>query len=420
MKINQQKILIILLIFASFISLTVGLKTIATPKNNQTEHSMNTKNIANSQLLNSNQKFAFKLFNQLNNEENLLISPTSIAIALTLLYNGADGVTKQEMAQTLAIQGITLDEVNQGYRDLQQLLTNNDDIALSIANSLWIRKDFPIKQTFIDNNKRYFQAEVSTLEFKNPETKIIINNWVNNATKGKISQIIDSVKPEDVLFLINAIYFNSNWQQEFDRNLTTKQPFYVEKNKTIDYPLMSQSGNFSYFENKDFQLINLPYGKSGAMSMYILLPQKDVNLTTITKGLNEEIWQQWLSNLTKKEGLIALPKFTLEYKAELNDTLINLGMKTAFNNADFSNLTAESIVISQVKHKTFINVDEKGTEAAAVTSIGIRATSMPINSPFKMIVNRPFLYVIQDNNTGTILFMGTINQLDNSMIPNSN
>lgn len=420
MKITPQKTIIIFLIFASLISLTLGLKTIAQSTNHQTQNNMATKNIINSQLLNSNQKFAFKLFNQLNSEQNLLISPTSIAIALTLLYNGADGVTKQEMAQTLAIQGITLDEVNQGYRDLQQLLTNNDDIALSIANSLWIRKDFPLKQTFIDNNKKYFQAEVSTLDFNNFETKKIINSWVNNATKGKISEIIDSVKPDDVLFLINAIYFNSNWQKEFDRTLTTKQPFYVEKNKTIDYPLMSQRGKFSYYENKDFQLINLPYGKSGAMSMYILLPQKEVKLTTITTGLNEEIWQQWLSNLTKKEGLIALPKFTLEYKAELNDTLINLGMKTAFNNADFSNLTEESIVISEVKHKTFINVDEKGTEAAAVTSIGMNRSSMPINSPFQMIVNRPFLYVIQDNNTGTILFMGTINQLDNSMIPNSN
>ncbi|WP_017294334.1 serpin family protein [Geminocystis herdmanii] len=420
MKITPQKTLIIFLICISLISLTLGLKTIAQSTNHQAQNNMNTKKIINSQLLNSNQKFAFKLFNQLNNEENLLISPTSIAIALTLLYNGADGVTKQEMAQTLAIQGITLDEVNQGYRDLQQLLTNNNDIELSIANSLWIRKDFPIKQTFIDNNKKYFKAEVSTLEFKHPETTKTINSWVNNATKGKISEIIDSVKPDDVLFLINAIYFNSNWQKQFDSKLTTKQPFYLEKNKTIDYPLMSQRGNFSYYENKDFQLINLPYGKSGAMSMYILLPQKDVNLSTITTRLNEKNWQQWLSNLSNKEGLIALPKFTLEYKAELNDTLSNLGMKTAFNNADFSNLTAESIVVSEVKHKTFINVDEKGTEAAAVTSIGIRATSMPIDSPFQMIVNRPFLYVIQDNNTGTILFMGTINQLEISMIPKSN
>lgn len=420
MKITQSKTFIIVLIFASLISLTLGLKIIAKPTNNQIENNMNTKNLINSKLLNSNQKFAFKLFNQLNSEENLLISPTSITIALSLLYNGADGVTKQEMAETLAIQGITLDEVNQSYRDLQELLTNNNDIELSIANSLWIRKDFPLKQTFIDNNKNFFQSEVSTLEFKHPETTQIINSWVNKATKGKISEIVDSIKPDDVLFLINAIYFNSNWQKQFDNKLTTKQPFYIEKNKTIDYPLMSQRGNFRYYENKNFQLINLPYGKVGDMSMYVLLPQKDVHLSTITNGLNEQIWQQWLSNLSDKEGLIALPKFTLQYQAELNDTLSNLGMKSAFNNADFSNLTEESIVISEVKHKTFINVDEKGTEAAAVTSIGIRATSIPINSPFQMIVNRPFLYVIQENKTGTILFMGTINQLDNSMIPHSN
>lgn len=420
MKINLQKTIIILLIFISLISITFGFKSLAKITNNQIQNNINSENMINSSLLNSNQKFAFKLFNQLNNSENFLISPTSIAIALTLLYNGADGITKQEIAQTLAIQGISLDEVNQGYQDWQKLLTNHDDIALSIANSLWIRQDFPIKQTFIDNNKKYFKAKISTLDFNHPDTNKIINNWVNNATNGKISKIIDSVKPEDVLFLINAIYFNSNWQQEFDPKLTRKQPFYISKNKTIDYPLMSQQGKFSYYQNKDFQFINLPYGKSGAMSMYILLPRKEVNLTTITKGLNEEIWQKWLSNLTKKEGLIALPKFTLEYEKTLNDTLKHLGMKTTFSDANFTNLSKKSIAVSEVKHKTFINVDEKGTEAAAVTSIGIRVTSMPINSPFQMIVNRPFLYFIQDNNTATILFMGSINQLDNSMIPKSN
>ena len=161
-------------------------------------------------VLRSNSKFAFKLFkslNSTNNQENLFISPTSIGIALTLLYNGADGITKEEMAKTLEIQGITLEEINESYRNLQQLLVENEGIELTIANSLWISKDFPIKQTFIDNNKQFFQGEVSELDFSQPNTKNIINNWVKNATKEKISTIIDSVKPDDVLFLINAIYF---------------------------------------------------------------------------------------------------------------------------------------------------------------------------------------------------------------------
>jgi serpin B len=420
--INKNKILWLLIIIIALISLSFTFQTVAKSSVNKNSqiYSMNNKQNIDANLIESNRQFAFKLFktlNTINGEDNLFISPTSVAIALTLLYNGADGITKEEMAKTLKIQGLSLAQINQNYRDLQQLLISQQELELSIANSLWIRQDFPIKQTFIDTNKKYFQAEVTELDFNKPEAKNIINNWVNNATGEKIPEIVDSIKPDDVLFLINAIYFQSNWQKEFDAKLTQNQPFFSANGKTIDYPLMSQTGDFNYHENQDFQLINLPYGESGKMSMYILLPQKEVNLTTIINKLNDEHWQEWRSQLIRKKGLISIPKFTLKYETKLNKTLENLGMKTAFNNyADFSQLTEEKVAVSEVKHKTFIKVDEKGTEAAAVTSIGIRATSMPVDSPFQMIVNRPFFYVIQDNETGVILFMGNINKLDNSMI----
>lgn len=422
MMINKKKFIWLLTAIFALITLNFTFKTMAESSINKKIEisSINNNQNIKTNFIQSNNKFGFKLFNSLtshNSGDNLFISPTSVAIALTLLYNGADGITQEEMAKTLQIQDINLEEVNQSYRNLQQLLTSQKEIELSIANSLWIRQDFPIKQTFIDTNKKYFQAEVTELDFNKPEAKNIINNWVNNATREKIPEIIDSIQPDDVLFLINAIYFQGNWQKEFDSKLTKNQPFFSANGKTIDYPLMSQTGEFNYYENQDFQLINLPYGESGKMSMYILLPQKEVNLTTIINKLNDEHWQEWRSQLIRKKGLISIPKFTLKYETKLNETLENLGMKTAFNNkADFSQLTEEKVAVSEVKHKTFIKVDEKGTEAAAVTSIGIRATSMPVDSPFQMIVNRPFFYVIQDNETGLILFIGNIKKLDNSMI----
>lgn len=421
MMINKNKFICLLTAILALIALNFAYQTLAKSSTNKKIEvfSMNSNQNINNNFIQGNNKFAFNLFNSLtshNSGDNLFISPTSIAIALTLLYNGADGITKEEMAKTLQIQDINLEEVNQSYRDLQQLLTSQKEIELSIANSLWIRQDFPIKQTFIDTNKKYFQAEVTELDFNKPEAKNTINNWVNNATREKIPEIINSIEPDDVLFLINAIYFQGNWQKEFDSKLTKNQLFFLANGKTIDYPLMSQKGEFNYYENQDFQLINLPYGKSGKMSMYILLPQKEVNLTTIINKLNNENWQQWRSQLVRKKGLISIPKFTLEYESQLNKTLENLGMKTAFNkNANFSKLTEEKVTVSEIKHKTFIKVDEKGTEAAAVTSIGLRTTSMPVDSPFQMIVNRPFFYVIQDNETGLILFIGNIKKLDNSM-----
>lgn len=422
MMINKNKFIWLLTAIFALITLNFTFETMAESSINKKIEisSINNNHKIKTNFIQSNNKFGFKLFNTLkrnNSENNLFISPTSIAVALTLLYNGADGITKEEMAKTLQIQDINLEEVNQSYRDLQQLLTSQKEIELSIANSLWIRQDFPIKQNFIDTNKKYFQAEVTELDFNKPEAKNIINNWVNNATREKIPEIINSIQPDDVLFLINAIYFQGNWQKEFDSKLTKNQPFFSANGKTIDYPLMSQTGDFNYYENQDFQLINLLYGKSGKVSMYILLPQKETNLTTIIDKLNDENWQQWRSQLVRKKGLISMPKFTLKYETQLNEILDNLGMKTAFNNnADFNQLTEEKVTVSEVKHKAFIKVDEKGTEAAAVTSIGVRMTSISVDSPFEMIVNRPFLYVIQDNQTGLILFIGNIKKLDNSMI----
>jgi serpin B len=363
-------------------------------------------------LVNANREFAFKLFSQVNQQDqnqNIFVSPTSVSIALSLLYNGADGQTQQQMAQVLELQGMKLEEINQAYQSLQNLLENQPEVELSIANSLWLKQGFPVESEFLANNKKYYQAEIKELDFSQPDSKDIINNWVATATNDKITEIIDSIDPRDVFFLINAIYFKGTWTTQFDPQLTETKPFYLNNNQKINHALMSQRGNFSYYENDQFQAINLPYGESQNLSMYIFLPKKNSNLDKFLKNLTSQNWQEWGNNFSKQEGFISIPKFKLEYEITLNDTLKSIGMTDIFSNyANFKKMTTEEVFVNEVKHKTFIDVNEEGTEAAAVTSVGIRTTSVQINEPFTMIVDRPFFYAICDNKTDTILFMGKV------------
>jgi serpin B len=365
-------------------------------------------------LVNANTKFGFQLFSEISQQsgnENVFISPMSVAIALSMTYNGASGETQQEMAQALAFQGMTLPEINQANEALKTSLENADpEVQLSIANSLWARQEVSFNPEFLQRNQEFYGARVEELDFTNPNTLGTINNWVEENTNGRIEQIIDEIQPEAILFLINAIYFKGNWAEQFDENLTTEQPFYLPDGSEKQHPLMSQSGRYLYLENDDFQGISLPYG-DGRLSLYVFLPREASSLAEFQKQLTFENWQQWTGQFQRREGLIKLPRFKFEYEIQLNEALKALGMETAFDTdkANFSNMTDTPAKIDEVKHKTFVEVNEEGTEAAAATSVGVVATSatMP-ETPFQMIVNRPFWCAIRDNQTGTVLFMGSI------------
>jgi len=422
-KVSGKILLIALLILgASFIGIAPNLDQIFSTdnavhaeKDNGDLMKEQPQKQLDSQFIAANQEFAFKLFSEIlnkNDQKNVFISPTSISLALSLLYNGASGETQQEMQRALQFTGIDLEDINSQQKILQKLLQNQPESELSIANSLWIRQNFPIKSDFINSNQKYYQAKVEELDFDQPETLSIINNWVSDSTQGKIEKIIDQISPDDVLFLINAIYFKGAWQSPFDPEFTEEKPFTLASGEIIDRPLMVNGGYFAYLENDDLQMIGLPYGESGDLIMYVILPQKDSSLEHLSSQLNPENWRKWLGELRSQEGTIFLPKFTLEYEVVLNDILQSLGMEKAFNNqADFSSLTDEPVEVNQVKHKTFVDVSEEGTEAAAVTSIGVRVTSMPVDPPFEMMVNRPFFYAIYDQETENILFMGNVNEL---------
>jgi serine protease inhibitor len=367
----------------------------------------------NEKLVAANTKFGFKMFSELfqqNSSQNIFVSPTSVAIALSMTYNGANGSTQQAMAQTLELQGMSLDEINQAQLALNQILTNPDPkVQLTIANSLWARQGINFKPDFLQRNKDFYQAQITNLNFNNPNATATINNWVNQNTKGKIPTIIDRISPDALLYLINAIYFKGSWTDEFPKNATQDRPFTLLNGTRKQHPLMSQFGRFRYYENDSVQGISLPYG-SGRMSMYVFLPKPDVTLQSFYSNLTLENWEQWIKQFRSRQGSIVLPRFKLEYDITLNQTLQALGMGIAFQDrANFTGMTSTPVNINEVKHKTFVEVNEEGTEAAAVTSVGIRATSaMPVDEPFNMVVDRPFFVAIRDNQTGTLLFMGSI------------
>jgi len=328
-----------------------------------------------------------------------------------MTYNGASGSTQQAMAKTLELQGMSLSEINSGYAALlKQILENADaKVQLKIANSLWANQEVKFQPDFLQRTEDFYQAKVSNLNFKNPTAINNINDWVKDNTAGKINKIVEKIEPNQVLFLINAIYFKGNWTNEFDKNQTAEYPFYITSGKQKKHQMMSQEGDYKYYENQQFQAVSLPYGKDGKVSFYIFLPKENSNLKAFSQSLNVENWEKWMTQFNKQKGFIRLPRFKTEYDISLNNSLKALGMEEAFSNkANFSGM-GQNFAISQVKHKTFLEVNEEGTEAAATTSVGIVATSLrPEPEPFRMIVDRPFFCAIRDNQTGSILFMGSI------------
>ena len=373
-----------------------------TPPNNQ-------RNV-NLRLVAANPKFGFNLFHTLSKQQpnqNIFISPTSVALALSMTYNGVSGETKQEMTKVLELTGMTPQEINAANQGLQNSWQKVDpNVQVLIANSLWAQQGFSLKPEFLQTNQEYYQANVTELDFINPQAPSIINNWVSEKTQGKIDRIVEEISPDEVLFLINAIYFKGNWETPFDRSQTTNKTFYLTDSSSKQHPMMSQTGFYRCYETDTFQAVSLPYGKKGALSMYIFLPNSYTNLATFSQQLTPENWNKWMQEFRGKNGMIEIPRFKMEYEVQLKDTLIALGMAEIFGGlkTDFSPMTDSPVAVASVKHKTFVEVNEEGTEAAAVTVIELERST----TGFEMNVNRPFFCAIRDNTTGTILFMGTI------------
>ena len=365
-------------------------------------------------IVESDNNFGLKLFKRISEAEkdkNLFISPLSVSMALGMTLNGANGSTEEAMKTTLELEGLNMQQINKSYQSLIELLTNLDPkVVFEIANSIWYRQEFTFKQEFIDTNKIYFNAEVRSLNFNSPDAPTIINQWVDDKTHGKIEEIVDSISSDVVMYLINAIYFKGIWTYEFEKSQTMDDQFNLIEGSVVPCKMMSQKGDFKYVETPDFQAIDLPYG-DGDFSMTIFLPKSNKSIDSLIDKFNQTNWNLWINSFRKCEGTIQLPKFTLEYEITLNNILQALGMAIAFDpdNADFSGIYSgtERLFISKVKHKTFIEVNEEGTEAAAATSVEIVLTA--VGGPkFTMRADHPFIFVIRENHSHTILFMGKI------------
>ncbi len=365
-------------------------------------------------IVSSSEEFGLKLFKKVNEfegEKNIFISPLSISMALGMALNGANSSTYETMQSTLDFNSLTNQEINEAYQSLIQLLTQIDpQVNFQIANSIWYKNTMQFEKEFIDINKKYFNAEVAGLNFGDPNSINTINNWVNENTNGKIEEILKEIPETAIMYLINAIYFKGTWQYEFDKDVTHDDTFYLPNGEEISCKMMAQTNdNFSYFNNNQFEAIDLPYG-DGHFSMTIILPNEDIAINEIVKQLNSENWNSWINTFELQKGTLQLPKFEIEYEYTLNDVLKALGMQIAFNPelADFTRLFKPGgIFISEVKHKTYVKLDEEGTEAAAVTSVEVGYTSVGPGG-FFMRVNRPFIIAIREHNSGSILFIGKI------------
>jgi serpin B len=353
-------------------------------------------------------RFAFKLFADLAGREpgqNQFVSPYSVSTALSMVYNGAVGPTQQAIAQALELSSFTAPSINSENLRLKTRLEGNKEAQLNVANSLWLNRSFTVKPAFVLRNRTYYRADVSSLDFSSPAATPRINAWVKEKTKGKIDQIVDDLDPQDLAVLLNAIYFKGTWATTFDASKTQDKPFYLSSGAIKATPLMQQSGEYRYLETPDLQLLRLPY--KGNQAMYVFLPKG--SLEGFLPNLSAENWSRWKAQMQNREGRLELPRFRMEYKVSLNKTLSALGMGIAFSGkADFSGIADKPSYISEVAHKTFVEVNEEGTEAAAVTGVTVRVTSLPTDPPFEFIADHPYFFLIRDELTGTILFMGSV------------
>jgi serpin B len=369
-------------------------------------------------LIEAGNRFAIKLLKQATAEtrdtlENLFVSPLSVAMALGMTYNGAAGTTEEAMRATLELEGMSVAEVNEAYRSLIKLLRELDPrVRFQIANSIWYRLGLSVEQPFLDATRTYFDARVEALDFSSPEAPRTINSWVDQQTNGLIREIVPSPLPHDIMmYLINAIYFKGDWTEQFDPRLTQPRPFRLADGSTVNVPTMThgQQVNIRLAWRPNATIVDLPYGGQ-AFSMTIVVPSDTIGVDDLVTGLTADQWNAWIAALGPSENEVFLPKFKLTNDFDLIPTLAALGMGIAFDcdppdMADLTRMhTPSELCITEVKHKTYVDVNEEGTEAAAVTSVGVGPTSAPLT----IQVNRPFLFALRENLSGTILFMGVI------------
>lgn len=371
---------------------------------------------ADAGVVEANTRFALSIIKELTKEDpgkNVFISPLSISTALTMTYNGAEGTTKEAMSRTLGLRNMTLSRVNEGNLVLLESLESVDDtIQLNLADSVWIESTFAkvVRQEFTSRVSTYFKSEVFTRPF-DQSTVDEVNNWISDRTNGKIQKLLEQIDPYDVMFLVNAIYFKGDWTSQFKESATRDSSFHLADGLSVTASFMSQTAKFRYYQDENIQIARLPYGRD-KVAMYIFLPAQGITIDSFIGNLTQQSLDDSFTRLHAPIKLsVVMPKFRIEYGTKhLNDALTNLGMGVAFDpyNANFNGIAPvspdQNLFINFVDHKAYVDVNERGTEAAAVSFVVVQSVSAPPS----FIVDRPFFFVIRDDRTGSILFMGKI------------
>ncbi len=346
---------------------------------------------------------------------NIFISPLSVSMALNMTLNGAAGATADEMRAALHEAGYSQEDINACTHELREALMKVDPkTTISIANSIWHRRGETLRTPFLEANRTYYGAEVRPLDFASPQAPKQINDWCAQQTNGKIPQIVNQIPADAFLYLINAVYFKGAWAQTFDREATQKAKFHKANGAMQEVNMMHQQDDFRYGSNDICQLLEMRYG-NGAFGMVIMLPRKDKTTRDVVASLSK-LWKQ-TEQLSTEEVNLYLPRFRTECQYDLAESVLpTMGMKAAFTpEADFSGISNKPLRISGVIHKTFVDVDENGTAAAAATSVEAELMSMPIREkePVLFRVDHPFVFAIREKSTGVILFIGEIGEVKN-------
>lgn len=369
---------------------------------------------AEEEVLYSNNDFAYNLYGKIHDLEksgtNIFISPLGVSLAFSMLNNGAAGETQQQIQQVLGFEDLDAEAINSFYQKMLAAAIEIDpQVTLESANSIWLKNGFPILQPFIDVNKHYFDAEIKNVDFTSSETLKMINQWASDKTHGKVENFLTELSPATVVFLMNALYFWGEWADEFEKS-ETREALFTNANGTVSsLPMMNKTFYINYQEYPDYATAELPYG-NGAFYMTIVLPNQGVSLNQVAGQIQASDKADTYRQLVR----FKVPRFKAEYEVRLIEILKQMGMTAAFDaeEADFSNMSTIPTFISMVKQKAFVNVNEKGTEAAAATGIGMDLAAGPDPSqPVDFFVDRPFVFTIREVSTGTIYFMGEINNL---------
>ncbi|MFO7275005.1 MAG: serpin family protein [Bacillota bacterium] len=357
-------------------------------------------------------RFGIRLLQAVHSQrqaENLFLSPASAQIILTLTANGARGDTRKEMLDALGYAGADLEAVNRAIQDLRGILAHpGEGVELTTANAIWHQKGMTVAPAFLEVALKQYGAQVRETTFGEPGAAEAINRWVAEQTRGRIPQLVDRTRPDDVMWLVNALYFKGAWQKPFDPNRTHERPFHLAGGGTAQVPFMHQTATFGYLAEQGLVGVRLPYGEGG-LALYAFMPDR---WDGFVEGLTPERFAEWIARMGEREIRLAVPKLRLTDQLELADPLAALGMQRAFTpgQADLGGLFADSpeLYISRVVQKTFLEIHEEGTEAAAATGVGVTLTSAPAEQPPEVVLDKPFLLAIRDDRAGVTLFLGAI------------